>query len=190
MKNIFVFIKLLFLFLITTALLLTRDWFLITLFMFLVFIVIILVKPQKILRQRVYPLFVIGALIILFQLLFNSSLSYAARIAAGIISTEKIITLSFIVLIFSATTSISQILSIFSFLPKRIQLAISMSFGILPAVIEEAHKIILIQNARGLNTKSLNIFKSIIPIIVPLFHRSFLRAERIAITLYSRGYQD
>lgn len=188
MSKIFTTMKLVILLCATTNLLLIKTWWIIVLFFTAVLGLALLLKSRNLLTLRFHPLIVMAFFIILFQLVFNYQVDLQTRFFLGGINAIKITALSLLAFIFTATTSLSSIIEILSFLPKSLLIALTISFGIIPAVLDEARKITLAQNARGLNTHTLNIFKSILPLIIPLLHRSLKRAEQIAMVLTTRGY--
>lgn len=180
MQKFLTLFKLIILFSTTTFMLLQQNWEVIVMVFFAVIFLVFALQPKKFPLQRFVPLLVIAAFIILFHLIFNTGIGYQERIAIGAIEATKITTISLLVFLFTATTSINSIMLLFAFCPRKFKLVLTITFGILPAVMEEARNIKLIQNARGLHTNSFNLYKSFFPLIIPLLHRSFQRAERIA----------
>lgn len=190
MNKLFPALKLIGLICLTTAMLWLKSWFLISIFLVLTITTIFFLKTNKHLGQRIYALVFISICIVLFQLLFNFQADLTTRLTLGIINAEKIMALSLLVLVYSATTSFSELIELFSFLPKNISLMFTLAFSLMAVMTDEVRKIALVQNARGLNTKSLNPKKSIVPLIIPLLHRSFMRAERIAVVLHAKEYEN
>lgn len=142
------------------------------------------------LEDRIKPLLAVSVLIILFQVIFNNSISIPSRFSQGFLASLKIFSLSMLVFIFTEVTSIKQIIDALSFIPRNIRLMIIITFSMIPAIFEESQKIMTVQNARGHNTKSINVIKSFIPFIIPLLHRTLKRAEQLSVSLESRGYQN
>ena len=142
------------------------------------------------LKERIKPLFVIGTTIILFQLIFNTRVGFSDRILQGLTAAAKIFTLSLLVFLFTMVISPNQITAALSFLPKKILFLLVVTFGMIPSIFTEAQKILIVQNARGRNSKTLNILKSFLPFIIPLLHRTLSRAEQIAISIQARGYDE
>lgn len=191
MTNIFLNrLKLLILLFLTSITIFIKQWFILFFLLFFLVISTLLFKPKKKLLTRIYPLLFIAFLVILFQAICNTSVSFSTRIINGATAALKIITLSMLVFFYTSTTSPSEIVTTFSFLPKKLQLMLTITFSLIPAILEEAQKIILIQNARGINSRSLNPAKSIFPIIIPLLHRTLKRAEQIAVVSQARGYDE
>lgn len=190
MKKFSVKFKFILLLVLTVIILMLQKWqILLPLFVLSLISIYIYDKQNKILK-KIFPLLIFGSIIVLFNIFFNYSLSYSARFILGMITALKIATLSLWAFVFTLTTSPKEIVSLFSFLPKRIQLILTITFSIIPIIIAEAHKIRIIQKARGLNFHPFKITKNILPVIIPLLHRSFLRAEQIAMVLYAKGYDN
>ena len=61
----------------------------------------------------------------------------------------------------------------------------------MPILFEEADRIIKAQKARGIDLESgglIQKIRSLVPIIVPLLHGVFRRADDLAVALTLRGY--
>lgn len=181
-------IKLLSLIIISTSTIFIKNWQATTILFILAICLSYLLQKKREIAQRIRPLIFIGIMIILFQLLFNTSLPLTERLSAGLFHAGKVITLSLFVFIYTTTTSPTEMVSAFSFLPKQLQLIFTITLSLISIVMDEYHKIYLIQSSRGHNFKTLNIVKSLTPIIIPLLHRSLKRAEQIAIVMQSKGY--
>lgn len=128
-------------------------------------------------------------LIMLFQILFNSSVDIPTRALVGFIQSIKILTISILVFLYTSLTSPSKIGEAFSFLPGKIRLMLTISLSLLPVVVDETEKIRLIQISRGYQTSIWNPFQSIFPIMIPLIHRILRRTEQIALVIQSKGYE-
>ncbi len=142
------------------------------------------------LAKRVLPLILIVFSVIFFQIIFNYSVDLYTRISLGLISGLKIFTISLMVFLFTSTTSPSEIASVFSFLPSRVQLLVTMTLSLIPLVFEEAHKIQLVQNSRGNAKKRINLFGGFLAVIIPLLHQTLIRSEQLAQTMESRGFYE
>jgi len=123
-------------------------------------------------------------LIFVFQILFNQSPTFLDKLAFSYLVFSKILIISVLVLYFVATTSLSSIISFLSFLPEDIKLMLTMTFYFIPLIFDEAKYISLVQKSRGLRNSSFNIA----PLIVPLLHRVFVRAQALSLAIVSRGY--
>lgn len=182
-------IKLLAIVLISTFILFIKDLNILSFVLFLTIILSIYSKARYKLLDRIKPLLFIGLMVILFQVLFNSSVDLTRRLLIGFITAEKIIILSMIVFLYTLTTSLTDIIDSFSFLPKKLSLMLTITLGLIPQIYEESKKIKLVQQTRGYSFGSFNIYRSIIPIIIPLIHRTLKRAEQLSIVLTTRGYE-
>lgn len=183
-------LKLLILLAASTATLFINELLSSTLLLILVLTVSFFIKTNRKLSDRILPLLGVGLIIILFQTIFNTSLTLFDRFLTGLSNTEKIISLSMLVFIFTETTSVTQIVSIFSFLPAQFQLMLTITFSLIPVILDESRKIILIQSSRGHNFRSFNLVRSLLPIMIPLLHRSLKRAEQLSMVLSTRGYDS
>lgn len=183
-------IKLIGLIAASTAAIFIKDLMINSLLILLVIFLLRITKPKGNALDRFSPLLFIGFLVLLFQLGFNTTVSIETRFLIGLIAAERIITLSLLVFIFTSTTSPAEIASLFSFLPAKFQLMIVITLAMIPAIIEESGKITLNQTSRGLSRGGLNPLRSILPIIIPLLHRTLRRAEQIAVVMQARGYEE
>jgi energy-coupling factor transporter transmembrane protein EcfT len=101
---------------------------------------------------------------------------------AGAITALRLVSLSLLVFLFTETTSASEIVSALSFLPNQITLMLTISFSLIPAILQEISAIRMAQQTRGSS-------RSIFPILIPLLNRTLIRAEHIAIVLQTRGFE-
>jgi len=140
-------------------------------------------------KSRLSAVAGISLLVILFQVILNTSLSFENRVFVGTMTALRLVSLSLLVLLFTETTSPSAIVSALSFLPRKLCLVLTMSFSLIPAIIQELSNIRLAQAARGFQPKGMNLFRSIVPILIPLLNRTLTRAEHIAMVLETRGFE-
>jgi len=154
---------------------------------FLIFGVIIVLTKLHMrrghLKSRITAIIGVSAFVIVFQLLFNGSVAIQQRLLIGSLTAFRLISLSLLVLLFTETTSPTSIVAVLSFLPKNINLMLTISFSLIPAILQEISAIQIAQQARGLRKGS------IIPVLVPLLNRTLTRAEHIAIVLQTRGFE-
>jgi energy-coupling factor transporter transmembrane protein EcfT len=127
-------------------------------------------------------------MIILFQLLFNWSLSFEARALAGVTASARLILLSMMVFLFTETTSVSNIVGALSFLPSKICLMLTISLSLIPAIMKESTLIQIAQQSRGFTSKGLKSITGFLSVIIPLLFRTLKRAEHIAIALETKGF--
>jgi energy-coupling factor transport system permease protein len=142
------------------------------------------------LTKRLMPLLTISLFVLCFQVIFNQAIPLTMRIGVGLTTGIKIMTLSLAVFLFSLTTSPSNLLWAFSFLPYTFRLTLTISLSLLPILLKEIGEVKRAQQARGFRTSLRKPFSSLIPIIVPLLHRTLSRAEHIAMVLETRGYDE
>lgn len=160
---------LLLLFLTSLTIFISNPYWLISLL-----VLILIFSPRTQLLSRLKPLFFISSLIVLFQL---------RHLSQAMLAALRITTLSLLVFYYTATTSVSQIVKTFSFLPKPWRLMLTITFSLIPVIFNEAKKIKLIQTSRGYAGK--NPF----PIIIPLLHRTLQRSEQIALIIETKNLQ-
>jgi energy-coupling factor transport system permease protein len=73
----------------------------------------------------------------------------------------------------------------------EIALLIMLAIRFIPVLFEETDRILKAQKARGVDIETGGIFKkmrSLVPVLVPLLHSVFRRADDLAIALTLRGY--
>ena len=140
--------------------------------------------------KRLKTIIPVAILIILFQLIFNTTEPIYTRLLLGYLAATRLIAISLSVLLFLTITSISELLSIFSFLPKNVLLIIMMTWYFIPGVVQESEKISAVQKSRGMNINNRKIVQNLASLLVPLLHRVFQRAETLSLTLISRGYEE
>lgn len=183
-------IKLLFLILFSTLMIFFRNLCVI----FSITIIIILISILKLnflrVKNRLIPLFFVALLIIIFQLLFGLDSSLYLRLFQGFTAALRLLSLSLLVFLFTETTSITEIVAVFSFLPPKLNLMITISFSLIPVILKEISIIRVAQQSRGLPLKGISMFRSLFPILIPLLSRTLTRAEQIAIVLQTRGFKD
>jgi energy-coupling factor transporter transmembrane protein EcfT len=140
--------------------------------------------------KRLKNILPVALMIIVFQILFNSSVPIQMRVFLGYIAATRLIAISLSVLLFLTITSVTELLQVFNFLPKNVLLLILMTCYFIPGVLTEGEKIKAVQKSRGMNINNVNIINNLASIIVPLLHRVFQRAETLSLTILSRGYEE
>lgn len=167
-------IKLLSVFLLSNILLFYKEALYLNIILFsIILFYISLNKKLSAFISWLKPLFVISIIIFIIQREPLSSL--------------RILSLSSLVFLFINTTELGLIMKALSFLPKQISYILSLSFGMIPQLSKEVKQITIAQQARG-HKMNWNIFKSYLPVILPLFIKSFIRAEQISISMQARGF--
>jgi len=173
----------------STGVLLIRDTRLSVLVAVGIAVISILSSERATMKERMMPILTVCLFIMLFQLVFNTTVVLHQRILLGVASAARILGLSLLVFIFTQTTSISRIVGALSFLPASMRLMITISFALIPAIMQETKAIGIAQQARGFRSGVLHIFGSLLPLLIPLLNRTLARAEHIGIVMQTRGYE-
>jgi energy-coupling factor transporter transmembrane protein EcfT len=142
-------------------------------------------KSRKKIFPRLKALFPAGLLIFLLQLSFSPGVPLNDKLLFSFTVFSKLVVVSLMVLYFVSTTSPVRIVSAFFFLSENMRLMLTMTFYFIPIILDEAGRITVIQKSRGLKSFSWNIM----PLVVPLLHRVFARAQALSLTLVSRGFE-
>ncbi|PIZ02426.1 hypothetical protein COY59_04870 [Candidatus Gottesmanbacteria bacterium CG_4_10_14_0_8_um_filter_37_24] len=192
LTKLFPILKLFFLIAFSTILITVKDNFILIISSIIMllsaFLIVTLCKKREEFADRYHALIIMSLLIVMFQLIFNVDINIWQRLQNGIISALKISSLSLLVLIYTSVTSLSEIIHIFSFPPSKIGLVLTITLSLIPIIIQEYRKILIIQSTKGQNFKHINPLTNFMPILIPLMHRSINRAEHIAIVIESKGY--
>jgi len=188
MKKISTFFKILGVLLFNFFIFQVSNPFLLTIILAL--FVGLLLPLNPLLVKRLKTIIPVAIMIILFQLLFNSSVGIDMRFSLGYLAAIRIIIISLSVLLFLTITSMSEIVRLFSFLPKNAVLLIMMTCYFIPGILNESEKIKAVQKSRGMTTNNFHIITSLASLLVPLLHRVFQRAETLSLTLLARGYEE
>jgi energy-coupling factor transporter transmembrane protein EcfT len=164
----------------------TKNPFMLTALFLL--IVLILIPTKYSIAGRLKAIIPICVIILISQIIFYPSIAFAQRFLFGYIASMRIIIVSLSVFVFLATTALSEIVSVFRFLPKDWLLLLLITCYLIPVTLSEAEHIKLIQKSRVVYKNPWNVVRSIAALYVPLLHRVFRRAEVISLTVVSRGY--
>jgi energy-coupling factor transporter transmembrane protein EcfT len=121
-------------------------------------------------------------------IIFGVQMLTGTGIILSLLSSVRILSLSSLIFLLVYTTRLSLIVKSLSFLPINIAYILSLSFGMIPQLSSEIKQIIIAQQARG-HKINWNIFKSYLPILLPLFTKSFVRSEQISISMQARGFE-
>lgn len=128
--------------------------------------------------------------ILFFQMIVVSSMSLEMKIMQTARVAAQLFVVSEVVRVGVQYISPVSLISLFTFLPKNLQLLIAMTFYFIPLTMKEYEIIKHVQISRGLG----RTFKSkmIIPIavIIPLLHRVFQRSEVMTYSILSRGWRE
>jgi len=128
--------------------------------------------------------------IILIQSFTYSGLGFTfTGLFYGLIFSLRFLTLILLIFIFVHTTPTKQLVEAFDFLPHQFSFMLMLSLSLLPKVGDETKTIVNAQKARGLNFKTLNVFKVYLPILVPLFSRTLEKSQQLALAMQTRSYE-
>ena len=188
MKNKFTLAKILGFFFLNTFVFLSTGPLYMTIILALMILSCLPANP--ILIKRLKIIIPIALFVMLFQIIFNTSQPFLDRVILGYVASIRIIIISLSVLLFLTITSISEIMLLFDFLPRKILLTFMMTCYFIPGVLNEAEKIKAVQKSRGLKTSRWIVTSNIASIIVPLLHRVFQRAETLSMAILSRGFEE
>lgn len=140
--------------------------------------------------NRLKAIVPVACMIIIFQVIFNNSVTIHIRFLLGYLAAIRLVAISLSVLFFLSITSITELLQLFSFLPKNVLLLFIMTSYFIPGVVSESEKIKAVQKSRGMNLNNVHIITNIASLIVPLIHRVLQRAETLSLAILARGYED
>ncbi len=153
--------------------------------LFLLLVAMFFTKSRKKIYPRLKALFPAGILIFILQLAFSPGVPLNDKLLFSYTVFSKLVVVSMMVLYFVSTTSPARIVSAFFFLSEDMRLMLTMTFYFIPLIFDEASQIMVVQKSRGLKSFSWNIM----PLIVPLLHRVFTRAQSLSLAIVSRGYR-
>ena len=176
-------IKLFLVFFVSNILLFYKEAIYLNVIIFSLIIFYILVKQKiSVFITWLKPLFIVAMIIFTMQLLIGGGL------VLGLLSGLRILSLSSLIFLLIFTTQLSLIMRSLSFLPTQISYVLGLSLGMIPQLSKEVKQIMIAQQARG-HKINWNIFKSYLPILLPLFTKSFIRSEQISISMQARGFE-
>ncbi|OGG03700.1 hypothetical protein A2W14_03975 [Candidatus Gottesmanbacteria bacterium RBG_16_37_8] len=187
-ENIINLLKITAVIIISSILAVSRNLLFILSILLILSLWVLFISGLSKLKVRLYPLLFIALAIIIFNLLFNSAIDLSSRLVNGITTSLKIMAISLMVFLYTEVTAPSQIIKGLFFLPYNLRLALTMTFSLIPILLDEIKIIKIIQQSRGYKKKLFNPIHNILPVVIPLLHRTFIRAEQISLTIYSRGY--
>ncbi|MEK7633263.1 MAG: energy-coupling factor transporter transmembrane component T [Patescibacteria group bacterium] len=177
-------------FLISNILLFYKEALYLNVLLYLLIVSYIFIKQKfSIYIFWLKPLFIAVIIVFIIQsLTFNGSGFSQEGLIFGILSSLRILSLSSLIFLLIYTTQLSLIIKALNFLPIQISYILSLSLGMIPQLTKEIKQIFIAQQARG-HKINWNIFKSYLPILLPLFTKSFIRSEQISISMQARGFE-
>lgn len=108
-------------------------------------------------------------------------LNFVARIVVMVIATYA----------FTASTSTDDLLLVLSQLrvPTGVSLVIALAISFIPAMVTTKDQIVAAQQARGVRpTERFGRIAGFVPVMVPLITNAILLANRLGVTVVSRGF--
>lgn len=124
-----------------------------------------------------------------------------AGITNGLILSLRIILLVVLLVALTMTTppltladglqSILSPLSLLRMPVERVTTVVSITLTFIPGILEQSHKLVKAQMARGADFESWNFLrrvKDLVPILVPLFVKIFHEAEELSLAMDARAY--
>jgi len=175
-------IKLGLVFVISNILLFYKEAVYLNVIFFLLILCYIFIKQKfSIYTSWLKPLFTAVIIIFVIQLLTKEGF------ILSLLSSLRILSLSSLIFLLIYTTKLNLIIQALSFFPPQISYILSLSLGMIPQLTKEVKQIAIAQQTRG-HKRSWNIFKNYLPIVLPLFTKSFVRSEQISISMQTRGF--
>ncbi|MDI6826739.1 MAG: energy-coupling factor transporter transmembrane component T [Candidatus Aenigmarchaeota archaeon] len=183
-------IKLILLIIISTLTFFIKDLVLVTSVFLAIIVVIFLLRIHSKLFEWIKPISIICVFIVILQTFTYPPIKFSVEgFFFGIIISQRLLVLFIAVFAFVSTTSPKQLFEAFDFLPYNLALMLTLAFRLLPLIKNEIIMIMNAQKARGLNFKSINVFKVYFPILVPLFGKTLEGSNRSALAMESRGFK-
>lgn len=135
-------------------------------------------------------LVIAGLLILAVQTFTYSGFGFSFEgLFYGVSFALRFLTLILLVFIFVHTTPTRKLVEAFSFLPYPLSFMLMLSLNMLPRIEDLAKTIVNAQKARGLNFKTLNVFKVYPPILIPLLSKTLEKSQQLALALQTRGFE-
>ncbi len=152
----------------------------------LCFIVLLIIFTTRMLSASGVPTFSIGPIALSLD-----------GILQGVVVCLRLILVVLLGLILVASTRYSEIkravewaLTPFPFIPKRrVATMIGLLLRFIPVIFNEAREIKDAQRARAIEARKNPVYR-IVKLVVPLVRRTFLRAEKLALAMEARCYQE
>lgn len=169
-------IKLIALILISSWLIKVSEARLLALIFAVNLLVIYFSRKRQELVSRLRFLAILVGLVFLLQLIARQPISLVPGLKVG--------ALSLLVLTYTSLSSVKEISQALKFLGPKTQLLITLTLNLIPIILKEAQNIVLIQSSRGRRLRNP------LPVIVPLLHRTFARAQQLALVLEMKSGQE
>ena len=175
----------------TSIMLLIQEPFILSLISVLMLIFSAKAGLMKKIFEWIKPLIAVFFLILLLQSFTYSGLGFsAAGFFWGITIALRLVSIILAIFMFVYTTKPRDIALAFSFLPRPMPFIMTLSLGLVPGVKREYMNIINSQKTRGLSFRSLNISRTYLPVLVPLFAKTLDKSQRMALAMETRGMES
>lgn len=184
------YLKLLALFIISNAVLFTRDGFILTGTVFVISLsIILLLGFAPVFFTWIKGLLFVMILILLLQTFTFGDMGYSHEgFIYGLYSIMRIAALTSCVFLFTKTTRLHEVAGSLRFLPFHIGYVFTISVGMIDRLVLDAQTIQNAQQARG-HKPGWNPFRTYVPVLLPLFARSITQAEKLTIAMQARGHK-
>ena len=137
------------------------------------------------------PLTLAFVIIVLLQsLTFNGTFLSIGGFYYGILFSLRIFALVTLIFLFVETTPASRLAEAFDFLPESISQVLVLALALMPSVTNLTENIINAQKSRAMSFRTLNVFRTYFPVLVPLFAKMLYRSEHMSLAMQARGYGD
>lgn len=184
-------LKLLMLILVSSSMLVFTNFILIGSIAIAAFIMLLVSGIQKKFTPWIKPLFLVFLVVVLLQSLTFSGFGFSLEgFYYGVLYSTRLLSLITLVFLFVQTTPMNSLVEALNFMPTSILQVLILTLSFLPNITELTEKIINAQKCRGLNFRSLNIFRTYFPILIPLFAKTLYRSEKMALAMQARGLEN
>jgi len=167
----------------------SKDIWVIGLLLFISLLVILSSAKTRKAFTNQWKFFAITASLIFLLNTFFLPIPFEERLEISTFAVIRILTITLSSFWFTTVSTPSEFLHLFRFTPRIFQLAVTITFSLIPIIIVEFKTIQNTQRARGVSYSGFHFWKSMQSSIVPLLYRTLLRAEQMARSLESRGWQ-
>lgn len=128
--------------------------------------------------------------ILVFQIIFARGVPFETKLVSTARVVLQLFIVSEVVRIEVKYISPVSLISFFTFLSRRAQLLIAMTFYFIPLTMKEYEIIKQMQLSRGLGRSIKSRLIAPIAFIIPLLHRVFQRSEVLTYSILSRGWRE
>ena len=182
-------LKLLAVVLLSTSMIIFPNPYIIVAVAALTVIFILVYRLHNKFAPWIKPLILVFLIVILLHTFAFNTLIFSIRgFYDGILFSMRIFSLLAIVFVFVETTPMSGLADAFDFLPGSLPAVLVLALSLVPGITALSGKIISAQKARGLNFRTVNIFRTYFPVMVPLFAKTLYTSEKMALAMQARGF--